>query len=132
MATIEVTADNFQETIEKNPIVLIDYWAAWCGPCRAFGPIFEKAADENPDLTFAKVDTEAQGELAGALRINSIPTLMVFKEGILVFAQPGLLPAPALKELIQKVRELDMDEVRKQIAEAKEEKAGAQEQGEPN
>ena len=123
-ATIEVTTDNFKDTIESNDIVLIDYWAEWCGPCRAFGPIFEKAAEENPDIAFGKCDTEKQLELASAFQISSIPTLMVFKEGILIFSQPGMLPGPALSELIGKVRELDMVEVRQKIAEEQQDKNG--------
>jgi thioredoxin len=121
-ATIEVTSKNFKDTIESNDIVLVDYWAEWCGPCRAFGPIFEKAAEENPDIAFGKCNTEQELELASAFQINSIPTLMVFKEGVLIFSQPGLLPGPALNELIEKVRELDMDEVRQKIAEHEHEK----------
>lgn len=117
MSTIEVTADNFEETIKNNEIVLIDYWASWCGPCRTFGPIFEKVAEENPDITFAKVNTEQEQALASALQIHSIPTLMVFKGGVLVFSQPGLLPEPALNELVLKVKELDMEEVRQKIKE---------------
>jgi len=131
-ATIEVTADNFRETIESNNIVFVDYWAEWCGPCRAFGPIFEKAAEENPDIAFAKCDTEKELELASAFQISSIPTLMVFKEGVLIFSQPGLLPAPALTELIGKVRELDMDEVRQKIAEHEQEHEHEHEQSQPN
>lgn len=116
-ATFEVTASNFKDTIEKNNIVFIDYWAEWCGPCRAFGPIFEQAAQDNPDIAFAKCDTEKEMELASAFQISSIPTLMVFKEGVLIFSQPGMLPGPALSELVEKVRELDMEEVRAKIAE---------------
>ena len=119
-ATIDITSDNFKNTIENNNIVLIDYWAEWCGPCRAFGPIFEKAATENPDIAFGKCDTEKEMELASAFQISSIPTLMVFKEGVLIFSQPGMLPAPALSELIGKVRELDMEEVRQKIDEKSE------------
>jgi thioredoxin len=117
MATMEVTADNFKETIENNDIVLVDYWADWCGPCKAFGPIFEEASNKHPDIAFGKCNTEHEMELAAAFQISSIPTLMVFKEGVLVFSQPGLLPEPALEELITKVKELDMDEVRQKIAE---------------
>jgi thioredoxin 1 len=121
MATIEVTGKNFKDTIDNNDIVLIDYWAEWCGPCRAFGPIFESASEEHPDIAFGKCNTEQEMDLAATFQINSIPTLMVFKEGVLVFSQPGLLPAPALKELIGKVRELDMEEVRQKIAEHEQE-----------
>jgi thioredoxin 1 len=130
MATIELTKDNFAETIEGKEIVLVDYWAEWCGPCRAFGPIFEKAAEKHADITFAKCDTEKEMELASALQIHSIPTLMVFKEGVLVFSQPGMLPSAVLEELIGKVRELDMDEVRKTIAEHEAEHADADQAGE--
>lgn len=117
MATIHLTTENFEETIEKNPIVVIDYYADWCGPCKAFAPIFEKASEAHPDVVFAKVDTEAQTELAAAFDIRSIPTLMVFREKILIFAQPGMLPAAAFEELLGKVKELDMAEVRKKIEE---------------
>jgi thioredoxin len=124
MATIKVTAENFQKTIDSNNIVLIDYWADWCGPCKAFGPIFEQAATSHPDVAFAKCDTEKETDLAAAFQIRSIPTLMVFKEKVLIFAQPGLLPAPALEELITKVKELNMDEVRQQIAEKEAQQPG--------
>lgn len=117
MATLNLTEDNFNETIKNNSIVLIDYWAPWCAPCRAFGPVFEKASDKHPDVVFGKVNTEEQQELAGSFNIRSIPTLMIFKDQILVFAQPGMLPANVLEELISKVQELDMDVVRAKIAE---------------
>jgi len=116
MPTLELTKDNFQATIADNDTVLIDFWASWCGPCRSFGPVFEKAAEENPDLVFAKVDTEAQQELAAAFGIRSIPTLMVFRDQIVLYSQPGALPAPMLEDLIGQVRALDMDEVRRSIA----------------
>jgi thioredoxin len=117
MATIEMNSENFQETIENNDIVFIDYWADWCGPCRAFKPVFEKASESNPEITFAKVDTEQQQELAAAFQIRSIPTLMVFREGIMLFNQAGALPEPVLSDLISQVKKLDMDEVRQKIAE---------------
>jgi thioredoxin 1 len=116
MATVSLTKDTFQSTVEKDGIVLVDWWAAWCGPCRMFAPVFEAASQKHDDLTFAKIDTEAQPELAGAAQIRSIPTLMAFRDGVLVFSQPGALPAPALEELIGAVRALDMDEVRSTLA----------------
>ena len=116
MSTVEITTKNIQATIEKPGVVLLDFWAAWCGPCRAFAPIFEAASKRYPDITFGKVDTEAQAEIAGAFGIQAIPTLMAFRDGVLLFAQPGLVPGAALDQLVTKIRELDMDDVRKQIA----------------
>ena len=116
MATISVTKDTFEQTITGNDIVLLDFWASWCGPCRMFGPIFEEASEKNADLVFAKVDTEEQQDLAAGLAIMSIPTLMIFRENVLVFSQPGALPAEALENLIEQVRALDMDEVHKAVA----------------
>jgi thioredoxin 1 len=117
VTTIELSESTFEDTITGNDIVLVDWWASWCGPCRVFAPIFEQAAAANPDLVFGKVDTETQQRLAGAFSIRSIPTLMVFREQVLVFSQPGALPASALDDLISKVRALDMDEVHRAVAE---------------
>jgi thioredoxin 1 len=116
MATIELTAANFETEINKDGITLVDFWAEWCGPCRMFGPIFEEASELHPDITFGKIDTEAERGLAAAASITSIPTLMAFRDGILVFAQPGALPATALQNLIDGVKALDMDEIRKELA----------------
>jgi thioredoxin 1 len=112
VATTELTVNDFEKTVLENDIVLVDWWASWCGPCRMFAPTFEKASDANPDIVFGKVDTEAEQALSAAARITSIPTLMAFREGILVFSQPGALPPPALDQVIDAVRGLDMDEVR--------------------
>jgi thioredoxin 1 len=116
MATVALTKDTFTDTIARDGIVLVDWWAGWCGPCRMFAPVFERASDNHPDITFGKVDTEAEQEIAMAARISSIPTLMAFRDGMLVFAQPGALPAAALEQVITAVRELDMTEVRQQVA----------------
>ncbi|MFC8224009.1 thioredoxin [Streptomyces sp. NPDC057362] len=116
-STVELTKENFDQTVTDNEFVLIDFWAEWCGPCKQFGPVYEKAAEANPDLVFGKVDTEAQPELAQAFGISSIPTLMIVRDQVAVFAQPGALPEAALTDVIGQARKLDMDEVRKAVAE---------------
>ncbi|WP_273369627.1 thioredoxin [Corynebacterium massiliense] len=117
MATIDVTEDTFEETVSGEGIVLVDAWADWCGPCKRFAPVFEKASEEHPDATFAKLDTEANQGLAAALQIQSIPTLMVFRDSIMVFREAGALPPAALDDLIKQVKDLDMNEVRRQVEE---------------
>jgi thioredoxin 1 len=117
MATIDITKDTLHETITNNDIVLIDFWATWCGPCKSFAPVYEKISENHDDVVFAKVNTEEEQELAAGFQIRSIPTLMIFREQIAIFSQAGMLPESALEELIGKTRELDMDQVRKEVAE---------------
>jgi thioredoxin len=124
MATINLTSKDFDTTITGNAIVLLDFWASWCGPCRQFAPVFEAMSEQHPDIVFAKINTEEEREIAAQFQIRSIPTLMVFREQIIVYAQPGALPPAGLATIVEKVKELDMDDVRRQVAE----QASAQEQ----
>jgi thioredoxin len=116
MATVDLDMNNFRQTIEGNALVLVDFWAPWCGPCKTFGPVFEQVSEKYPDVVFAKVNTEAQQDLAAAFAVRSIPTLMIFREQIIIFSEAGALPAAALEDIVQKAKALDMDEVRRQIA----------------
>ena len=116
MSTIELTKETFEDTVTQPGITLVDWWASWCGPCRVFAPVFQAASEEHSDVRFGKIDTEDQQELAAAAQITSIPTLMAFRDGILVFSQPGALPAPALEQVIKAVRDLNMEDVRAEVA----------------
>jgi thioredoxin 1 len=115
MAIVELTKENFEQVVTGNPTVIVDYWAPWCGPCRGFAPVFEKVSEQHPDVVFAKVNTEDEPEIASHFQIRSIPTLMVFRDQVIVFSQPGALPQGAFEQVVQKAKELDMNEVRKQI-----------------
>jgi thioredoxin 1 len=116
MPVVELTKENFEKVVTGNPTVIVDYWAPWCGPCRGFAPVFERVAEKHPDIVFAKVNTDEEQEIAAHFQIRSIPTLMVFREQIIVFSQPGALPQGAFEQVIEKTKELDMDEVRKQVS----------------
>ena len=131
MAAVELTAASFDKTVDENSIVLIDFWAPWCGPCKNFAPVFEAASARHPDAVFAKVNTDDEQEIAAHFQIRSIPTLMVFREQIIVFSQPGALPQNALEQVVSKAKEIDMDDVRKQISEQQEKSPPAQDSAPP-
>ncbi|MGD8346198.1 MAG: thioredoxin [Lysobacterales bacterium] len=126
MAYVELTKDNFEDIINGNDMVVVDFWAEWCGPCKMFGPVFEKVSEDYPDVTFAKVNTELEMEIAGTFQIRSIPTLMIFRENVIIFSQPGALPENALRDVIRKASELDMEDVHRQVAEQQAKSGAAQ------
>ena len=129
MKPAQLTAEDFEKTVARDGITLVDFWAPWCGPCRMFAPIFEKVAEAHPEITFAKVNTEEQEELAGSLGISSIPTLMAFRDGVLLFAQPGMVPAPFLENLIEQIQKVDMADVRRKVEEEEKQRAEAKKPG---